>query len=92
MIEAKKIFSGQKSRYGDYFHEYEIKTDCLADDVVEWCFKNLIHKRFPERQTWLKEQKNPDGSTNYSYYFGGYYTIKPIKDGFCFTICLPYAD
>ena len=43
MIEAKKIFSGQKSRYGDYFHEYDI-------------------------------------------------TITPIKDGFRFTICLPYAD
>lgn len=94
MIEAINTFTGQKSRYGDFFREWKVKTDCSKEVTLEWCFANLMkrEKVLPERQEWLQKQKKPDGSIDLSVYFRGYYTIKPTSDGFQFTICEPYAD
>ena len=92
MIEAKRIFSGQKKRYGDYIREWEIMTDCMKEVVLEWIFNNLGIKRVPEYKEWQKNFRNEDGSTNYSYYFAGYYIIKPMDGGFLFTVYEPYAD
>ena len=92
MIKAKRIFSGQKRRYGDYIREWEITTDVAEKDAVEWIFDHLDIKRVPSMKEWQEKQKRADGSTNYSVYFAGYYIIQKRPDGFLFVIRMPYAD
>ena len=92
MIEAKRIFSGQKRRYGDYIREWEIMTDVTEKEAIDWCFDHLDIKRVPSMKEWQEKQKREDGSMNYSVYFAGYYIMQPRPGGFLFVIRNPYAD
>lgn len=92
MIEAKRVFTGQRKRYGEYIREWEIHTDCTEKQAVDWCFDHLGIERVPSFEDWQKERKREDGSLKYSVFFAGYYIIQKKPWGFLFTIRMPYAD
>ena len=93
MIEAKQTHCGQHRRYGDFYREWEVKTDLPQGEVIEWCFENLYKRRVPHASEWhvnIRVGGEKDGDPG--YYFAGYYSIRKIDGGYEFTICEPYAD
>lgn len=93
MFEAKMVHCGQYKRYGDFYREWEIRTDRSEEETVEWCFENLYKRRVPRYSEWRKNiQYGGARWHDAGYYFAGHYSIHPIDGGFKFTICEPYAD
>lgn len=93
MIEAKQTHCGQYKRYGDFFREWFVESDMSEEETLEWCFSNLYKRRVPESAAWhanirIGGEKWHDAG----YYFGGYYTLEKVDNGYRFVICEPYAD
>lgn len=92
-FEVKKTFCGQHERYGDFFREWEIKTDCTREETVEYCFSEILKYRVPCSSEWRRNLRcggEKWGDAN--YYFSGYYYLQTIDGGFKFVICEPYDD
>lgn len=93
MFKATQTHVGQYRRYGDFFREWNIETECTESETLEWCFNNLYTGRVPSSEEWHKEIRiNGGHHGDYSYYFAGYYSILPIKGGYKFIVCEPYTD
>lgn len=45
-FEVKKTFCGQHERYGDFFREWEIKTDCTREETLEYCISEIYKYYF----------------------------------------------
>ena len=53
MIEAKQTYCGQRVRYGDFFHVWDVHTDLPEEDAIKWCFEHLYNNRVvPPIQEW----------------------------------------
>lgn len=99
MIEAKKIESRQRERYGDYFQVWAIKTDETKDNVLEYCFSQFCRGKLPGYGEWLRNIRvGGEHSGDANYYFSGYYRLEeqPAEIGegkkYLFTHVLPYCD
>lgn len=99
MIEAKKIESRQRERYGDFFQVWAIKTDEPKEKVLEYCFSEFCKGKLPRFAEWLREIRDGGGHEgDANYYFAGYYRLEeqPAEVGevkkFLFTHVLPYCD
>lgn len=90
MIEVVRTFQGQRRRYGNFTTEYEIKTDCPEETVLQWCFQNLGLEKVPEKKSYDKYTRGYEKVKHQAYYLRGYYTIKPIEGGFLFVIHKPF--
>lgn len=92
-FEARQTHVGQYKRYGDFFREWVITTDRSMEETVEWCFNNLYQRRVPPKEEWNRRiVYGGDKWGDMGYYFGGYYSISSLGNGFKFVICEPYAD
>ena len=90
---AKHTHSGQYKRYGDSYFEWDVTTDADEASAAEWCLHNLAKPDLPRYDVFRKAtMSGGEKSGDYSYYFRGYYTIRPITGGYHFTICKPYTD
>ena len=92
-FEVKQTYCGQHERYGDFFREWEIKTDCTKEETLEYFFPEILKYRLPCSSEWHKNityggEKWGDAN----YYFSGYYDLQTIDGGFKFVICEPYDD
>lgn len=93
MFEAMLVHSGQYKRYGDSYSEWNVLTKRSKEETVEWCLTELLKKRIPSSEEWHSNVRYGGArSGDYDYYFGGYYDIRPVSDGFRFIVCYPYAD
>lgn len=92
MIEAKQTHCGQYKRYGDFFREWEIMTNLPEEEVIEWCFENLLKRKVPPEREWHANIIGGEKNGDYRYYFAGYYSISKIDGGYKFVVCVPYTD
>lgn len=84
-FEAIQTHCGPYKKYGDFFYEWEVKTECTEEETLEYCFSNLYKRRVPSSAEWHKNNH----SCTPIYYFHGYYDLHKINGGFKFTICEP---
>lgn len=93
-LQTKKTQCGQYRPYDDFFREWEIETELSKEEVLDYCFNELIKRKIPEHAEWSKEIKYGTGShfSDASYYFHGWYELNKIEGGYKFIQCEPFAD
>lgn len=94
MIEIKCRFNGQKSRYGDYYREFKVRTTEgeSRNDILAYIKRGEITCR-PEKDTWEKKLRDGGDEADMRYYFRGYYTLTQIGENeWLYTTVEPYAD
>ncbi|MEL7111370.1 MAG: hypothetical protein AAFZ74_00990 [Pseudomonadota bacterium] len=92
-VNATKVHSGQKRRYGDTYYEYEVDSD-LSPEAVERICSEKIYPAI-SKEEWLaqKQSDRESGSFSMSNHFRAHYVFTDKGEGaFFYQVILPFAD